>query len=113
MDGGAGDNVLIGGGGKDVLKNGHDPLAAAALAASSTYSTAAGTSTNFTFQGGMGTTYQLSDRVVPMGGLRWLHISNARIKGKERNAGFDSPMFYVGIMMPLQTRNYLDLIFRH
>lgn len=64
-----------------------------------------GTHFNFTLQGGMGTTYQLSDRVVSMGGLRWFHISNARIKGKERNVGFDSPMFYLGIMMPLQTRN--------
>jgi len=35
-----------------------------------------------------------------MGGLRWFHISNGRIKGKEHNVGFDSPLFYAGVMIP-------------
>ncbi|MFQ5853474.1 MAG: acyloxyacyl hydrolase [Candidatus Binatia bacterium] len=59
-----------------------------------------GTHFNFTLQGGMGATYDLANGLIPMSGLRWFHISNARIRGKERNVGFDSPMFYLGLMMP-------------
>lgn len=59
-----------------------------------------GTHFNFTSQAGIGGTYRLTDRLIPMGGLRWFHISNARIKSKERNVGFDSPQFYAGIMIP-------------
>lgn len=59
-----------------------------------------GTQFNFTVQGGMGATYKLTDRLHSMGGIRWFHISNARIRGKNRNVGFDSPMFYIGLMFP-------------
>ncbi len=57
-----------------------------------------GTHFNFTVQGGAGTTYQFVNGHAAMLGIRWFHISNARIRGKERNVGFDSPMFYVGLM---------------
>lgn len=61
-----------------------------------------GTHFNFTVQGGMGATYKLTDRLRSMAGIRWFHISNARIRGKNRNVGFDSPMFYLGLMIPYQ-----------
>ena len=59
-----------------------------------------GTHLNFTLQGGLGATYDLTDSFVPISGVRWFHISNAHIRGKERNVGFDSPMFYLGLMVP-------------
>ena len=59
-----------------------------------------GTHFNFTLQAGLGMTYSLNERIMPITGFRWFHISNARIKGEERNVGFDSPMFYLGVMMP-------------
>ena len=59
-----------------------------------------GTHFNFTVQAGLGATYRATDRLHPMIGYRWFHISNARIRGKERNVGFDSPMFYIGAMSP-------------
>ena len=55
-----------------------------------------GTHFNFTLQSGFGATYGLSDLFIPMGGMRWFHISKARIRGRDRNVGFDSPMFYLG-----------------
>lgn len=58
-----------------------------------------GTHFNFTVQDGMGATYKLTGRLHFMAGMRWFHISNARIRGKSRNVGFDSPMFYFGAMM--------------
>ncbi|MBI4524099.1 MAG: acyloxyacyl hydrolase [Deltaproteobacteria bacterium] len=59
-----------------------------------------GTHFNFTLQGGLGVTYHLTGNLIPITGLRWFHISNARIQGKDRNVGFDSPMFYLGLMKP-------------
>ena len=57
-----------------------------------------GTRFNFTLQGGAGATYDVTDRFTVMGGARWSHISNAGIQGPDRNVGFDSPMFYLGLM---------------
>jgi hypothetical protein len=59
-----------------------------------------GTHFNFTVQAGLGITYRLSHRLKGMAGYRWFHISNARIRGKDRNVGFDSPMFYLGLVTP-------------
>jgi hypothetical protein len=59
-----------------------------------------GTHFNFTVQAGAGATYDLSDRLMALGGVRWFHISNGRIRGKNRNVGFDSPLFYMGVMLP-------------
>jgi lipid A 3-O-deacylase len=59
-----------------------------------------GTHFNFTLQGGAGGTYRVADRIHAMLGYRWFHISNARIRGKNRNVGFDSPMIYLGVMSP-------------
>ncbi|MEX0806915.1 MAG: acyloxyacyl hydrolase [Candidatus Binatia bacterium] len=59
-----------------------------------------GTHFNFTLQGGVGATYDAGHQITPMAGIRWFHISNARIQGKARNVGFDSPLLYLGLMFP-------------
>jgi hypothetical protein len=53
---------------------------------------------NFRVMGGGGGTLQLSDHVRMMGGLRYLHISDAGIEGG--GGGFDGFMFYGGAMFP-------------
>ncbi len=60
-----------------------------------------GTGVNFMPRVGGGATFALGDagaRLIT--GLRWHHISNARIHGEERNPSRDAPMLYVGIMIP-------------
>jgi hypothetical protein len=59
-----------------------------------------GTHFNFTPQAGFGGTLHLVDGLYLMGGTRWYHISNARIPhGAARNPGYDSIMFYAGLMI--------------
>ncbi|QYU71035.1 acyloxyacyl hydrolase [Leptolyngbya sp. 15MV] len=61
-----------------------------------------GTSFNFTPRFGLGATWQMSpsapDRLQI--GLRWHHVSNARINGDVRNPARDSLMIYAGVMLP-------------
>lgn len=63
---------------------------------------AGGTGFNFTPRAGFGFTHRLSDesetRLVL--GLRWHHISNARINGDDRNPGRDGINLYVGLEFP-------------
>lgn len=60
-----------------------------------------GTNFNFTPQAGIGGTLSIGgDGARLMGGLRWHHISNARIKGEDHNPGRDSVMLYVGVSFP-------------
>lgn len=58
-----------------------------------------GTSFNFTPRVGAGVTYQLweehSTRVVA--GVRWHHISNARLAGDDSNPARDAPAIYAGL----------------
>ena len=49
---------------------------------------------NFDLQPGLGVTYLLNRETMIRGGARWHHLSNARVKGKERNLGYDGPMAY-------------------
>lgn len=61
-----------------------------------------GTGFNFMPRAGGGATFALGDsgaRLIT--GLRWHHISNARIHGEVRNPSRDAPMVYVGLMIPL------------
>jgi hypothetical protein len=53
-------------------------------------------------RGGFGLTYQISDRDQTrlQAGLRWHHISNARITGDSRNPGRDAPFLYAGVVLP-------------
>jgi hypothetical protein len=60
-----------------------------------------GTNFNFTPQAGVGGTLRLFYNVRLMAGIRWSHLSNARlIHGASHNPGFDSLMPYVGVMIP-------------
>ena len=57
-----------------------------------------GTNTNFTLQAGLGATYRLTESLHLVGGGRWFHISNARRRGKHRNASTDGTAVYLGVM---------------
>ncbi|MFG0244211.1 MAG: acyloxyacyl hydrolase [Phycisphaerales bacterium JB054] len=60
-----------------------------------------GTGFNFTPRAGIGMTHQISDdgtRLV--GGLRWHHISNARIHGDDSNPSRDAPLVYLQVAIP-------------
>lgn len=60
-----------------------------------------GTDFNFTPRFGGGATYQLTDDGVRLElGLRWAHVSNARISGNDDNPGRDSAMLYAGLIFP-------------
>ena len=53
---------------------------------------------NFRVMGGGGATLRVSDHARMMGGMRYLHISDAGIEGG--GGGFDGFMFYGGVMFP-------------
>jgi Lipid A 3-O-deacylase (PagL) len=60
-----------------------------------------GTSFNFTPRFGVGFTRQLTDSGWRLqGGLRWNHVSNARITGDLDNPSRDGPMLYFGVLFP-------------
>ena len=53
---------------------------------------------NFDLQPGTGATYRLNERTLVQGGFRWHHLSNARVRGKDHNLGYDGPMLYVELL---------------
>lgn len=57
-----------------------------------------GTSFNFTPRAGVGITRALTDHTRLLVGLRWSHISNARIIGDNDNPGTDAPMLHAGLI---------------
>ncbi|MEX2219264.1 MAG: acyloxyacyl hydrolase [Phycisphaerales bacterium] len=60
-----------------------------------------GTHFNFMPRLGVGLTKQVSDSGVRLqAGVRWHHISNARITGDAKNPARDAPMFYGAIVVP-------------
>jgi hypothetical protein len=61
-----------------------------------------GTNVNFTPRAGLGWTYQLAEEYDTrlQVGVRWHHISNARITGDDHNPARDLPMLYAGVMIP-------------
>jgi lipid A 3-O-deacylase len=60
-----------------------------------------GTSFDFTPRAGLGLTRALDDRGTRLQlGVRWAHVSNARITGNDDNVGLDSVMLYVGVIFP-------------
>jgi len=60
-----------------------------------------GTAFNFTPRAGLGFTRLLTDDGLRLQvGVRWAHISNARIKGDDRNPSRDSAMLYTGLIWP-------------
>ncbi|MFG0325765.1 MAG: acyloxyacyl hydrolase [Phycisphaerales bacterium JB037] len=63
---------------------------------------AAGTSLNFTPRVGIGMTARLDDGPARfVAGLRWHHVSNARIFGEDSNPSRDAGFIYFGISIPL------------
>jgi hypothetical protein len=62
---------------------------------------AGGTFLDFTPRVGAGYTHQISEDGKRLQlGLRWHHISNARISGDRRNPARDGLMLYAGVMIP-------------
>lgn len=59
-----------------------------------------GTSFNFTPRIGAGVTYRVSEDMRLQFGLRWHHISNARLEGDSENPARDGVLFYAGVMIP-------------
>lgn len=55
---------------------------------------------NFNLQSGFGITYRLNERLVLNSGLRFQHLSNGRIEGKQRNISYNTFLGYVGLMFP-------------
>ncbi len=53
---------------------------------------------NFDLQAGLGATFQLTEDAHLKGGVRWHHLSNARVRGKSRNLGYDAPKVYLGVL---------------
>lgn len=53
---------------------------------------------NFDLEGGAGVTRRLGATTHLAGGLRWQHLSNARVRGKSRNLGYDAPQAYLGVL---------------
>ena len=57
-----------------------------------------GTEFNFTYAGGPGLSYKIRDGLYLDGGLRFQHVSNFFIEGRDRNPIFNSFGGYIGIM---------------
>jgi hypothetical protein len=59
---------------------------------------AGGTYYNYTIQTGPGVAWELSDHLFLMGGVRYWHLSNARLEGPVRNPSINAIEGYVGVM---------------
>jgi opacity protein-like surface antigen len=57
-----------------------------------------GTEFNFTYAGGPGLSYKIRDGLYLDGGIRFQHVSNFFIEGRDRNPIFNSFGGYVGLM---------------
>jgi hypothetical protein len=62
---------------------------------------AGGTYYNYTIQTGPGVSWQLRDNLFLIGGVRYWHLSNARLKGPEHNPSINAIEGYVGLLMTL------------
>jgi hypothetical protein len=60
-----------------------------------------GTYFNFMEEAGLGTTIQIKDHLHFLGGVRFFHMSNARINGPEHNPSINATQVYAGIMFKL------------
>ncbi len=59
---------------------------------------AGGTRFNFTTEAGVGAMHELSDRTFLLGGVRYIHLSNAKINGPDRNPAINGVEFWLGMM---------------
>ena len=60
-----------------------------------------GTNFNFITRAGLGATYQIRDRLNMIGGVRYFHLSNARLEGSAKNPSINGVEGYVGLMWSL------------
>jgi opacity protein-like surface antigen len=56
-----------------------------------------GTAFNFTYAGGPGVSYKIRDGLFLDGGIRFQHVSNFFIEGRDRNPIFNSFGGYIGV----------------
>ena len=57
-----------------------------------------GTHFNLTGKVGIGATYQLHDHDFLIGGVRYFHLSNGQVHGRDQNPTYDSAQFWIGYM---------------
>lgn len=57
-----------------------------------------GTYYNYILEFGTGATFQVYDNINLMGGMRYVHLSNADLEGKYHNPGINSAQIYVGLL---------------
>ena len=57
-----------------------------------------GTHFNFNQQMGLGATFRFDEHAHLIGGVRYMHLSNGRIRGEDENPSFDGIGGYVGVM---------------
>ena len=55
-----------------------------------------GTRFNLIFQSGVGLVRPLSPRIALVGGLRWLHVSNNSLHGRDHNPDIQALGLYIG-----------------
>ena len=60
---------------------------------------AGGTRFNFVLQAGGGMTYRLVPCVNLVGGLRWLHVSNNGLNGRDKNPDIQALGMYLGLVV--------------
>jgi hypothetical protein len=72
--------------------------ASAGISQSSVRIPLGGTHFNFIEEAGVGGTYKLSDRCHLIGGVRYWHLSNARLHGGDENPGLNGIGAYVGVL---------------
>jgi hypothetical protein len=58
-----------------------------------------GTYFNFTEEVGLGASFQIRGNLHVIGGVRYFHLSNARIEGPDRNPSINATQGYVGLML--------------
>ena len=59
---------------------------------------AGGTYFNFATRTGVGVTFQLREHLHLLGGVRYFHLSNARIEGSQRNPSINGIEGFLGLM---------------
>ncbi len=57
-----------------------------------------GTHYNYTGKVGLGITYELSHDLHLIGGMRYFHLSNANLHGRDQNPSYDGIQFHLGVM---------------
>jgi opacity protein-like surface antigen len=62
---------------------------------------AAGTRWDYIFRAGFGVDYQLTEKLYLVGGVRYFHLSNAELEGRDRNPSINGPEGFVGLMFRL------------